>query len=249
MAGALQPFGCEDRLPPPPRIWQKDGQMPQPGHAKMNAYATRRVMMVDTQVRPSDVTKYPIIDAMLAVPREAFVPEALREAAYVGENLALGHGRALLEPRTFAKFLEALEITPDDRVLDIGAAGGYAAAVLGRMAGTVLAVEEDGALADQTEAALAAYGAANISLKRGNLASGMPGPFDVILIEGAVQVMPAAVLDMLAEGGRIAALFQVGVLGTARLGRKERGQVHWRDLFNTTAPILPGYAKEAGFSF
>lgn len=217
----------------------------------MNAYATRRVMMVDTQVRPSDVTKYPIIDAMLAVPREAFVPEALRDAAYIGENLALGGGRALLEPRTLAKFLDALEILPADRVLDIGAAGGYGAAVLGRMVGSVTALEEVGPLADQTEAALTAQGAANVTLIRGDLAAGLPGkgPFDVIVIEGGVQVMPDAILDLLADGGRIVALFQDGVLGTARLGRKEGGRVHWRDLFNTTAPILPGYVRKAGFSF
>lgn len=217
----------------------------------MNAYATRRVMMVDTQVRPSDVTKYPIIDAMLAVPREAFVPEALRDAAYIGENLALGGGRALLEPRTLAKFLDALEILPADRVLDIGAAGGYGAAVLGRMVGSVTALEEAGPLADQTEAALTAQGAANVTLIRGDLAAGLPGkgPFDVIVIEGGVQVMPDAILDLLADGGRIVALFQDGVLGTARLGRKEGGRVYWRDLFNTTAPILPGYVRKAGFSF
>lgn len=217
----------------------------------MNAYATRRVMMVDTQVRPSDVTKYPIIDAMLAVPREAFVPESLREAAYVGENLALGGGRALLEPRTLAKFLDALEILPGDRVLDIGPAGGYGAAVLGRMVTSVTALEHPGEWADRTEAALAAQGVTNVTLLRGDLAAGLPGqgPFDVIVVEGGVQVMPQPVLDLLADGGRIVALFQDGVLGTARLGRKDAGRVHWRDLFNTTAPILPGYARAAGFSF
>jgi protein-L-isoaspartate(D-aspartate) O-methyltransferase len=217
----------------------------------MSIYSTRRVMMVDTQVRPSDVTKYPIIDAMLSVPREAFVPESLREAAYIGENLDLGRGRALLEPRTFAKFLEALEITPDDRVLDVGAGSGYSATVLARMAGQVVALEEDAVLADMAEAAFAAQGVANVSLVRGKLAVGLPGaaPFDAIVIEGGVQQLPQAIQDMLADGGRIVALFHEGVLGTARVGRKEGGRIHWRDLFNTTAPILPGYLKEPGFRF
>ncbi|HMO07252.1 MAG TPA: protein-L-isoaspartate O-methyltransferase, partial [Paracoccaceae bacterium] len=94
----------------------------------MADYATRRIMMVDTQVRPSDVTKFPIIDAMLAVPRETFVPDALREAAYVGENLDLAPGRVLLEARTLAKMLDALDLSPGDLVLHVGAGLGYGSA-------------------------------------------------------------------------------------------------------------------------
>ena len=113
----------------------------------MSEFATRRVMMVDTQVRPSDVTKFPIIDAMLSVPRETFVPDDKREVAYVGENLALAPGRVVLEARTLAKLLDALDVQPGDLVLDLGCGLGYSTAVIARLAETVVAVEEDEALA------------------------------------------------------------------------------------------------------
>ncbi|MBO6854062.1 MAG: hypothetical protein JJ872_09895 [Marivivens sp.] len=114
----------------------------------MADYEARRTMMVDTQIRPSDVTKFPIIDAMLSVPRERFVPDDLREAAYVGENIVLSEGRVLLEPRTFAKMLDALDIQPNESVLDIGCGLGYSAAVLAKLAGFVVAVEQDEQQAD-----------------------------------------------------------------------------------------------------
>ncbi len=109
----------------------------------MADYQARRTMMVDTQVRPSDVTKFPIINAMLSVPREAFVPDSKREAAYVGENVDLGGDRVVLEPRTLAKLLDALDIQPDEMVLDIGCGLGYSSAVVARLAEAVVAVEED----------------------------------------------------------------------------------------------------------
>ena len=124
----------------------------------MTDFAQRRTMMVDTQVRPSDVTKYPIIEAMLAVPREIYLPEASREAAYVGENLAIGAGRVVLEARTLAKMLDALDIQPEERVLDIGCGMGYSAAVIARLAGSVVAVEADEALAVAARRTLAAEG-------------------------------------------------------------------------------------------
>jgi len=127
----------------------------------MTDFAARRVMMVDTQVRPSDVTKFPIIAAMLTIPREVFVPDGLREAAYVGDNVALGGGRVVLDARVFAKLLDALDITPDETVLDIGCGLGYSAAVIARIAKSVVAVEEDKAMADQAQAHLAALGAGN----------------------------------------------------------------------------------------
>src|SRR6056297_2704105 len=105
----------------------------------MTDFATRRRMMVDTQVRPSDVTKFPIIEAMLTVPREEFVPNSLREAAYMGEHVDLGGGRVLLDPRILAKMLDALAVTPGDLVLDVGTATGYSAAVLAHLAEAVVA--------------------------------------------------------------------------------------------------------------
>ncbi len=114
--------------------------------------------MVDTQIRPSDVTKFPIIEAMLTVPREAFVPAEKREAAYIGEDIELGGGRVVLEPRTLAKMLDALDIQGDDLVLDIGSGLGYSAAVIARMAEAVVAVEENESWTEEAQGILTEQG-------------------------------------------------------------------------------------------
>lgn len=214
----------------------------------MPDFAARRTMMVDTQVRPNDVTKFPIIEAMLAVPREAYVPDARREAAYVGENLDLGQGRWLLEPRNFAKMLDALDIQPGDRVLDIAAGMGYSSAVLARMAQAVVALEE-GALAASAEAHLSVQDIEGVTVVEGRLADGAAaeGPYDVIVIEGGVEQVPAAITAQLRDGGRIAAIFLQGQLGTVRIGRKIDGILAWRDAFNAAAPVLPGFTRAKEF--
>lgn len=216
----------------------------------MTDFATRRTVMVDSQVRPSDVTKFPIIDAMLNVPRERFVPGAMREAAYVGETLDLGAGRALLEPRTLAKMLDALDIGPGELVLDIAPAYGYSAAVIARLAEAVVAVEEDEDMASEAEATLSDVGADNVAVVTGTLAEGAPkhGPYDVITIQGGVEEVPAVLAQQLKEGGRIGCLFMEGALGTCRIGHKIDGQISWRFAFNAAAPVLPGFAREASFA-
>lgn len=214
----------------------------------MQDFATRRIMMVDTQVRPNDVTKFPIIAAMLEVPREDFVPAARREAAYIGENVPLAPGRVLLEPRSFSKMLDALNIQPSDLVLDVGCGLGYSSAVMARLAEAVVALEEAD-FAKLAEAALAQVGADNVAVVAGALPAGEPahGPYDVIIVEGGVEDLPAALLAQLKEGGRIAAVFMQGALGTVRIGRKIDGLVAWRDAFNATAPVLPGFAAAKEF--
>lgn len=216
----------------------------------MTDYAARRTMMVDTQVRPSDVTKFPIIDAMLVVPREAFVPRALREAAYMGENVDLGGGRVMLEPRTLAKILDALEIEGDDLVLDIGPGLGYSSAIMARMAEAVVAVEDDADMVQEAQRVLADNGADNVILHHGALTQGAPdhGPYDVITIQGAVEHLPEALTDQLKEGGRIACLFMEGALGVVRIGYKIDGQINWRFSFNAGAPVLPGFERHAAFT-
>ncbi|MEZ5714382.1 MAG: protein-L-isoaspartate O-methyltransferase [Paracoccaceae bacterium] len=216
----------------------------------MTDYSARRTTMVDTQIRPSDVTKFPVIEAMLSVPREAFVPEEKREAAYVGENLDLGGGRVVLEPRTLAKMLDALDIQGDELVLDIGSALGYSAAVIARMAEAVVAVEETEAWVEEAQEALAAQGADNVALHRGALTEGAAqhGPYDVICIEGAVEHLPPALADQLKDGGRMAALFVEGALGTVRIGYKIDGRMNWRFAFNAGAPVLPGFERHQAFT-
>ncbi len=215
----------------------------------MSDYTARRTMMVDTQVRPSDVTKFTIIDAMLSVPREDFVPAAQREAAYMGENLDLGQGRVLLEPRTLAKMLDALAISRAELVLDVGCAMGYSAAVIAHMAEAVVALEEDEAMAAEAQEALVAAGADNAVVHVGPLAEGAAahGPYDVIVVEGGVSQVPEVLLDQLKDGGRIAALFMDGALGEVRIGYKRGDAVSWRMAFNAAAPVLDGFRREVAF--
>jgi protein-L-isoaspartate(D-aspartate) O-methyltransferase len=215
----------------------------------MSDFATRRVMMVDTQVRPSDVTKFPIIEAMLAVPREVFVPSSRREAAYVGENLDIAPGRVVLEPRTLAKLLDALDVQPEELVLDLGCGLGYSTAVIARLADAVVAVEEDESMAAEAQRTLSAENVDNAAVVVGPLAAGdaRHAPFDVITIQGGVEVVPDALLAQLKEGGRIGAVFMEGALGTARIGYKIDGVVSWRQVFNAAAPVLPGFSAARGF--
>lgn len=216
----------------------------------MSAFASRRTTMVDTQVRPSDVTKFPIIDAMLSVPRELYVPDDRREAAYVGENLTLRAGRVLLEPRTLAKLLDALDIQPDEMVLDLGSGLGYSAAVIARLADTVIAVEEDEGLAADAGRLLSEEGVDNALVVTGPLVAGSPrhAPYDVITLQGAIDTLPEPLLAQLKDGGRIGALFMDGAVGTAKVGFKRDGQVTWRSVFNAAAPVLPGFGKAHSFT-
>ena len=216
----------------------------------MTDFATRRTMMVDTQVRPSDVTKFPIIEAMLTIPREAFVPAGLREAAYVGENLEIAPGRVVLDPRTLAKILDAVDISPSDLVLDVGCGLGYSSAVVARLAEAVIAVEQDAALVSEAERALAAHGVDNVVVITGPLAAGAAkhGPYEAFLLQGAIETVPETLLAQLKDGGRIAAIFMSGALGTVRVGLKADGVVTWRSLFNASAPVLPGFAAQPAFA-
>jgi protein-L-isoaspartate(D-aspartate) O-methyltransferase len=214
-------------------------------------FQERRTMMVDTQVRPSDVTKFPIIDAMLRVPREDFVPSARREAAYMSENLPLGQGRVVLDPRSFAKMLDGLDVEPSDVVLDIGSGLGYSAAVLAQLAEAVVAVEDEPAYAAESTTALAEFGADNVAVVEAPLSEGAAkhGPYDAILIEGGVADVPSAILEQLKEGGRIAAIFMDGALGTCRIGHLSGGHVNWRYAFNASAPVLAGFEAASEFTF
>lgn len=217
---------------------------------KMTDFAQRRTMMVDTQVRPNDVTSYPVIEAMLNVPREEFVPQALRDIAYSGENIDLGQGRILLEPRTIGRMLDTLDIQNSDLVLDVGCGYGYATACIARIAEAVVAVDESQSLADEATARLAAQEVFNAAVVQGDLTKGWPtqGPYDAILINGAIEAFPDALVEQLRDGGRVVALFLEGHLGTVKLGVKQDGRMSWRYVFNASAPVLPGFTLAQSFA-
>lgn len=211
----------------------------------MSDFQTRRITMVDTQVRPQDVTKFPIIAAMLSVPRENFVPKAAREAAYVGGNISLAPRRVVLEARSLAKLLDALDVLPGEKVLCLGAGYGYGAAVLAEMGADVVAVEEDALMAATASQNL--QGQAKVVNAALTAGAASDGPYDVILLEGGAEAFPASIEMQLKEGGRLGAIFMEAALGVARVGHKHDGKVTWRFSFNATAPVLPGFEAARGF--
>lgn len=216
----------------------------------MADFNARRVTMVDTQVRPNDVTRFPVIESMLTVAREDFVPPASREVAYSGENIALGQGRVLLEPRSFAKMIDALNIQPSDLVLDVACGLGYSTAVLARMAQAVVGLESDATLAEGAQAALTAAEVMNAAIVQGDLVAGYAkqAPYDAIMVNGAAEEIPSSLTDQLKEGGRIAAIFLQDRLGVARIGHRIDDRIHWRFAFNAHAPVLPGFGAAKAFA-
>lgn len=217
----------------------------------MNDFNRARVAMVDCQVRPSDVTSFPIIDAMLAVPREVFVPKSRREVAYAGEHVALEGGRALLDARTFAKMIDAADIGSDDLVLDIGCCLGYSTAVLARIAAAVVAVEENESMAAAAAAHLTEAEVDNAVVETRPLVDGAPehGPYDAIIVEGGAMRMPEALLDQLKIGGRLVVVEMRGEYGRVVVAVKGETGASARGVFDAAAPILPGFEEEKAFVF
>ena len=216
----------------------------------MADYALRRQMMVDTQVRPSDVTKFPIIDAMLNTPREMFVPDAVRETAYAGEHVPLAPGRVVLDPRLLAKMLDALEFEGDELVLDIGGGLGYASALMSRLAQAVVLLEDDESMAAEAQENLSEIGADNVVVQQGVLAEGAAehGPYDVIILQGGAEELPDTIVKQLKDGGRIVCLFMDQQLGRVDIGHMIDGDISWRFAFNGGAPVLPGFQKQGEFT-
>jgi protein-L-isoaspartate(D-aspartate) O-methyltransferase len=215
----------------------------------------QRINMVESQVRPSDVTDRRIIRAMLEVPREAFVPGPLQALAYMDEAVpavepAAGRPeRFLLAPRTFAKLVQLAEIGPGSIVLDVGCATGYSTAVLARLAKAVVAVEADAALAARATQTLRQLGANNALVVEGALEKGAPAhaPFDAILLNGAVSRVPAELLEQLKDGGRLVAVIADGAFGRAQVCQRTGKVFDARPVFDAGAERLPGFARQTDF--
>ena len=215
-----------------------------------------RVKMVDGQVRTTDVTDTAILSAMLAVPREAFVPAVRRAFAYIDEDIELAASesaapRFLMEPSPFARLVQLAGVRPGDTVLDVGCATGYSSAVLSRVAGAVVALESDPALTAQARAVLAAQGCDTVSVVEGPLAAGHAAraPYGVILVNGAVDEVSPALIDQLADGGRLVAVVGEGNAGRATLHVKENGVVSVRHAFNAAVRPLAEFRRAPAFEF
>ena len=214
-------------------------------------FAAARRAMVDCQVRPSDVTRYPIIAAMLSVAREEFVPLGQRDVAYAGDHIPLGPGRVVLDARTMGMMLDAADLAAGDLVLHVGTGLGYGAALMAQMADAVVALEEDAELAESAARVLAEQGVLNAIVELGSHLEGAPahGPYDLVLFEGAVEDLPPAYLDQVKVGGRVVAIFSDGPVGQCRVGRRTDAGITWRRAFDATAPVLPGFVIEKSFEF
>ena len=206
-------------------------------------FAAARRMMVDCQVRTSDVTDLRLIAAMLSVPRERFVPRAAAELAYLDTDLPVGKGaRALVKPMVLAKLLQAAQIKETDHVLVVGCATGYSAAVIAQLAGGVVALEQDPALAQLAADNLQALGARKAAVAVGPLVEGWPAgaPYDVILLDGAVEDVPKALLSQLKAGGRLLGVVGRPPASKAMLFRSSGADASGRPIFDAAVPALPG---------
>jgi protein-L-isoaspartate(D-aspartate) O-methyltransferase len=213
-------------------------------------FSTLRTRMVDNQLRTTDVTKHEILSAFLAVPRELFVPANKQDLAYVDADIDLGGGRFVMEPSPLARLIQLAEIKNTDRVLIIGTGMGYGAAIVSHLAKSVVALEDNAELAAEASAVLASAGSGNIEVVTGPLAGGVAtkGPFDVIIIEGAVDQVPETLTAQLAEGGRLVAVEGVNLTGVAKVHVRSGKTIAARRGFNLAIKPLAAFRAELAFA-
>jgi len=219
----------------------------------MTDFALARRNMVDGQLRPNRVNNAQLLAVVGELPRERFLPDGMKSVAYSDEDVPLGNGRHLMEPMVLARLIQTLQPGAEEKALVVASGRGYGAALLARLVQAVVAVESDPSLAGSADQTIKSLGLGNVTLTTGPAEAGVPasGPYDVILIEGAVRQIPQAILDQLAEGGRLATVLAgaPGALGVAQLVVKEGGVTSGRPLFDAGTPVLPGFAPPARFTF
>jgi protein-L-isoaspartate(D-aspartate) O-methyltransferase len=213
--------------------------------------AVQRTNMVAAQLRTNDVRDARICHAMEIIPREIFVPEALRPVAYMERAINLAPDRVLMDARCFGKLVQLAAIKPEEIVLDVGCGTGYSSAVLGMLAARVFALEEQEDLAATAQLRLQELGTGNVKVVTGKLTQGdaAHAPFDVIVLGGAIELRPVSLLDQLKDGGRLVAVRRAGAAGYGCVYVKHGSAIGERDAFDAWLPVLPGFAKPHGFLF
>ena len=224
----------------------------------MPSSAAQRQHMILGQLMTNEVLDANILAAMEAVPREPFLPEKLRGAAYVDGDLEIVPGRYLMAPLTFARLLQLAEPKPDDRALVVGTLSGYPAAVLSRLVRQVTAIETDAALLAQAAVHFERLGIANVTLQQVNALTegGATPPYQVILIHGAAVTLPERLASQMAHNGRLVTERNAaqrpgmkGGLGKGLLVQRLGEQLQYREHFDASGAILPGFERAAGFKF
>lgn len=214
-------------------------------------FVAARHNMVEGQVRPNKVTDPMVVEALETIPRELFVPKHLRGIAYADDDLDLGGGRALMEPMVLARLLQAARVEEDEVGLVIGCGTGYSAAVLSRICQTVVALESDSDFNARASAVCGELGLDNVAVISGDLAAGCPdqAPFDVILIDGGVEFVPQALLDQLADGGRLVAVVKDKGQGVGTVFTRRGDSWGHIGIFDANVSDIPGFSRPPAFTF
>lgn len=213
-------------------------------HSPINNFSAARRAMVESQLRPQGVTDRAVLDAMAAVEREAFLPAASAALAYVDRSLPIGGGRFLLPPPALGELLTGLAPVAGERALVVGAGTGYSAAVLATIGLDVVALECSQELASQARTA-------GLTVVEGPLELGHPAkaPYDVILLDGAVEHIPQAIIDQMANGGRLGGVLNDRRVGRMIVGRKAGGAFGYLSIGDVGVATLPGFTRPPTFTF
>jgi len=213
--------------------------------------ANARHLMVESQVRTADVSNIDLLDAMATLPREKFLPPSLAPLAYLDNDIQIAKGRALLRPMVLAKLIQAARPQINDRVLDVACGTGYSSAVLAKLAESVVALEEDAELAGRAKEALTSVGATAVDVMVGPLTTGWPaaGAYDVVLFNGAAEIVPEAFARQLKPNGRLLAIFGRSPATKGTIFHLVDGRLVGRPIFDGAARLLPGFAAPQSFVF
>ena len=207
--------------------------------------------MVEGQIKPINGMNEQLLFAFYSLDRNDFMPETKKEMAYVEKNIILENKRTILKPDLIAKIALNINLKANENVLILGASTGYLSAILSYQAETVIVVEEDEQLIRNAENAIKKYNINNVVFIKNEIAKGYSeqSPFNAIIIEGAIQIVPNNILDQLEEGGRLLAIIQDEVVCTAKLFKKNRNSFWEKNLFNCSVPALEVFKKKNSFSF